>query len=438
MRKSRIKYLFIHTNGVYYARKTVPKQYRNLKLPRELWESLDCKTLDEALIRLGPALERFNARIAGAIAAANDNISEEVVRLDAVANGSSYYLQSQIVEAPPRQSIAMLSQGIAEILTMKKPSPVTVARIGGAIGSNGMTMRQALEKFELECTDVTREMNDRHRDKYFAKYRQAVGEWEQWERTTGTEHDVLNVRKQSVIDFRTQLLARDGEAKLKLDTIVKKVMWLRHIVRNTYDAFQMGESPFENLRPIKRASDVEKRNPFLEPEILPVREKLEQDASDEIQAIVAVLENTGARPGEIVGLHPEDICIDAEIPHIKIRPNKTRTLKNVPSKREIPLVGRALDAMQRYPSGFPSYCRPGGSDAFSSAVNKHIKEVVEDRTSYSYRHRMADLMKHHKVNDSLKAGIAGHAGGMNAYYGGVYPLEIMQETLIKILPDYAY
>lgn len=46
---------------------------------------------------------------------------------------------------------------------------------------------------------------------------------------------------------------------------------------------------------------------------------------------------TGARSSEIVGLEPEDVEPDHAFPHILIRPNKTRGLKNRYSKRMVPI-----------------------------------------------------------------------------------------------------
>lgn len=47
---------------------------------------------------------------------------------------------------------------------------------------------------------------------------------------------------------------------------------------------------------------------------------------------------TGTRPSEIVGLLPEDIILNADIPYISIKDRKNRTLKTPHSAREIPLV----------------------------------------------------------------------------------------------------
>jgi len=64
---------------------------------------------------------------------------------------------------------------------------------------------------------------------------------------------------------------------------------------------------------------------------------------------------TGCRPSELANIKPENIKLNAEVPHIPIRPTKDRELKSSASVRDIPLVGVALEAMWQAPNGFPHY-----------------------------------------------------------------------------------
>ena len=75
----------------------------------------------------------------------------------------------------------------------------------------------------------------------------------------------------------------------------------------------------------------------------------------EAQIIAYALIETGCRPSEIANLLPENICLDAEVPYIRIRPTAKRELKSMASARDIPLVGVSLEAMKRAPNGFPRY-----------------------------------------------------------------------------------
>ena len=73
-------------------------------------------------------------------------------------------------------------------------------------------------------------------------------------------------------------------------------------------------------------------------------------ALDELNAeaadILRIMINTGARPSEITGLQSQHIKLDVPIPYIEIRA-EGRSLKTHYSARDLPLVGVALEAMQR-------------------------------------------------------------------------------------------
>jgi len=60
---------------------------------------------------------------------------------------------------------------------------------------------------------------------------------------------------------------------------------------------------------------------------------------------------TGCRPSELANIEPENIRLDDEIPHIRIRSSSKRALKSTASVREIPLIGVSLEAMKRAPNG---------------------------------------------------------------------------------------
>ena len=67
--------------------------------------------------------------------------------------------------------------------------------------------------------------------------------------------------------------------------------------------------------------------------------------NNEARAIVCLIAETGLRLSEAANLLPETIILDAEIPHVEMRPIG-RKLKTDHSARDIPLVGVALEAMK--------------------------------------------------------------------------------------------
>lgn len=87
-----------------------------------------------------------------------------------------------------------------------------------------------------------------------------------------------------------------------------------------------------------------------------------QTTDDKPRWLVALISDTGMRLSEAAGLAREDIVMDADIPHVIIRPHPWRRLKTKGSERTLPLVGcslwaaaRAVEALQHSPYLFPRY-----------------------------------------------------------------------------------
>src|SRR5262249_15735958 len=96
-----------------------------------------------------------------------------------------------------------------------------------------------------------------------------------------------------------------------------------------------------------------------------------QGLNDDARYVIYVMIETGLRPSEIVNLREHTIHLDAPIPFVEVRPDG-RKLKTEDSRREIPLVGIALEAMRRRPQGFPRY--RDKSSYMSGTQNKYLTE----------------------------------------------------------------
>lgn len=129
----------------------------------------------------------------------------------------------------------------------------------------------------------------------------------------------------------------------------------------------------------------------------------------EERAILLVMVNTGARPSEIANLRAAHVHLEADIPHVQVRPDD-RVLKTEFSWRDLPLVGVSLQAMRQFPDGFPRY-RDNG-DALSAAANKFLEEhglrETPKHTLYSLRHAFKDRLRETPATDELKDELMGH------------------------------
>ena len=78
------------------------------------------------------------------------------------------------------------------------------------------------------------------------------------------------------------------------------------------------------------------------------------NTDDDLRWLVGLISDSGMRLGEAVGLLKSDIELDAEIPHINLRPHAWRRLKTAGSERQIPLVGISLWSAKRAIQSSPS------------------------------------------------------------------------------------
>ncbi|WP_237358356.1 tyrosine-type recombinase/integrase [Rhizobium sp. N731] len=183
----------------------------------------------------------------------------------------------------------------------------------------------------------------------------------------------------------------------------------------------------KGLKDVGKA-DRDERNPFTAQQLKDARAFILKHATPELQLIWRLLEGTGLRVSEATGLEVKDAVVEGELPHLVIRFNSIRRLKNDASRRRVPLLGDALaaakEALQAITvSGeaplFPRYGRKGGGDAASAALMKNLRKVVPDPkvTVHSLRHSMQDRMIRAGISEHDRHLILGHAvnGEANRY-----------------------
>jgi integrase len=131
--------------------------------------------------------------------------------------------------------------------------------------------------------------------------------------------------------------------------------------------------------------------------------------NEDARLVLYIVADTGLRPSEVVNLQENAIVLNTAIPYVSILPDGRR-LKTADSRREIPLVGAALAAMRKSPSGFPRY--RDKSSNLSATLNKYLWEnglrPTKDHTVYSLRHSFKDRLIAVEAPDSLIDSLMGH------------------------------
>lgn len=136
--------------------------------------------------------------------------------------------------------------------------------------------------------------------------------------------------------------------------------------------------------------------------------------NDEATGIVHVLIETGCRPSEVANLTEKCIHLNEPIPYIKIEPRNDpddpREVKTDNSIREIPLVGIALEAMKKFPKGFPRY--KDNENSLSATVNKYMREnnllPTEEHVVYCLRHSFERRAKDAQLDTEMRMMLMGH------------------------------
>jgi len=220
----------------------------------------------------------------------------------------------------------------------------------------------------------------------------------------------------------------------------------RHIgnMRKLYEDYFAHIGEEERLNPFRKMffkDDQETKIPPFEDEW--VRDKILVPGifdvlNPELRAMIYVLIETGARTSEICNLLPEQIHLDANLPYIEIRAID-RELKTVTSKREIPLVGVALEAMRAMPNGFPSYRDKGelvSANLMKAFRNRNLFPS-SDHVIYSFRHAFEDRMLEADIDHDMRYYLMGHKNTRPAY-GKKGSMEFRREQLLKIAYPFDY
>lgn len=153
----------------------------------------------------------------------------------------------------------------------------------------------------------------------------------------------------------------------------------------------------------------------------------------EARGVLLAMIETGCRPSELCNLTPTAIILDADVPHISVRPRRASDRKNLEVKefgphevksaasvRLIPLVGVAIKVFQRFPEGFPRYMDKTGTA--SQTINTYLEDnkplPSPEHTLYGLRHTFEDRMKRANIDYEVRMGLFGHTVSRPTYGSG--------------------
>jgi len=240
----------------------------------------------------------------------------------------------------------------------------------------------------------------------------------------------------------------DGKAVLaamlsqdwKTATVRRRLAVLSAMVATGLLEFEIdARNPFASLSIPNMGKDAKDVRPFSEPELQTIAAECLLDG--EAGLIAGILLETGLRVSEAAFIRIEDLNLDASVPHLHVRENATRRIKNTPSARKIPLLQTSLAAARMAlskavgsPWLFPEIASPK-SNVASKRINSWLRKILGGLPhSHEFRHSVETRLRNAGVHQGVVNAIMGHAGKekvADMYFGGYKP-EVLAEALGKI------
>jgi len=250
------------------------------------------------------------------------------------------------------------------------------------------------------------------------------------------DRPVAAITREDMLSFREWWMERVAREEVGPLTVNKNMILTKTILESLNDNLALGLDIRHMFRKMLLQNDTQlRRLPFesqyivetlLNPENL-------KGLNEQARWVLHAIAETGAGISEQVGLLPEDIILDHEVPHIVIVPRHKKALKTKYRKRSIPLVGYALEAFKACPDGFTHYRdRP---DALSGVLSSYLREnnllPTPHHTVYSLRHSFQDRLLSVNAPDRVQADLMGHKFNRPSYGDGA-SLKQKLEWLAKI------
>tara|TARA_E500000178_G_scaffold273509_1_gene271940 strand:- start:275 stop:1414 length:1140 start_codon:yes stop_codon:yes gene_type:complete len=156
------------------------------------------------------------------------------------------------------------------------------------------------------------------------------------------------------------------------------------------------------------------------------------EIDDDLRWLLALISDTGMRLAEATGLLVEDIKLESDVPFVSVQSHPWRPLKTKGSKRDIPLVGKALWSAKRIKEmseskfAFSRYNTSTftSTNTASASLNKWLRsEGFGQHTMHSFRHSLRDRFRYVACPSEIADQIGGWSNKtVGQSYGSGYRL----------------
>ena len=424
----------LNRNGNYYYNRRVPNDYR-LYDPRDYVRislNTDSKKIAVRLAReKNDQLEAYWASLLKTGETHTESRYRALVERAQVL-GFTYYYNQFLAERPFHELVARY-----QFIENQNFNEKQVEAVLGAEPKPIILLGDCWKKFQ-----------DLSKDKLIDKSEDQIRKWknprrlamENFVEYTGNKA-VAELTRNDIVNFRNWWIERLDSGNYVSNTANKQLVNVKTIITTVSDHYDLGLDDIRLFKKIQIKRDDASKRPafttafltgtFLKPENL-------AEINEQARNALYAFSETGACISELVGLLPEDIRLNAEIPHIAIVSRKFTSQKTKYRRREIPLVGYALEAFKACPNGFIDYV--GRPESLTATLNKYLREnglfPSEDHTVYSLRHSFQNRLLEIKALDREQADLMGHKFERPDYGDGVtlaQKMECLQKIQLKII-----
>ena len=434
------QYMLLRGDIWHYVRR-VPKAVRHVDSRKLIYRSLDTDSRKVARQRRDLCAaadeQRWSEVAPGRFGAPKGDAIYLEANTRAQSLGFSYKPMDHLVTQDTVENLLRRLEALAPL----KDTPASKEErdseaILGAVEAPSMTVTQAMELYlsDIAADELARKSSEQRR--VFAKgKRRAVANFVK----VNGDIDMREITREHAHAVRKfwhdRIHPKDGSKPMSGNSGNKDLGSLRKLYRKYFEHIgeEERQNPFRNMRfsdkimnKVQPFADDWVRGKILKPDMF---EGLNREAALLCMALI----ETGCRPSELANITAENIRLDAEVPHIRIRPTKDRELKSGASVRDIPLVGVALAAMKCAPDGFARY--RDKSALLSASLTKAFKArslfPTDQHRIYSFRHSFERRMLEAGLDFGLRCTLMGHRNP-RPEYGDGGSLAYRRDEILKI------
>lgn len=425
----------LQRNGWYYYNKRVPQHLAKYDRRKHVRIALKTQNQKEAQ-KVAAIYDDFIQKYWGDLIRSGkpDNNLEtfKQTRALARAHGFAFKNIAEVLSSP-------LDEILSRVEASEHAEPEARKALLGRADIPQITLSECPDRFWPLCADRLTDKSEHQIRKYKVPRNSAM---QNFIEVVG-DKNIADIERSDVLKFRNWFMQRiasdDSSIKINGDTANKQMRHVKDMLHTVCLSAEIDKDIKIMFAETRLKTTMEPRPPF---EASYIQEAfIDNNAFVELnhdaRMLVHIMMETGARESEIIGLLPEDIILNHEIPHIWIRKNALRSLKTPTSDRQIPLVGVALWAAEQIAeTGLTRYQEK--PDHASATINKHLREnnlkPTPKHTLYGLRHTFKDRLRDAGAPEEVIDELMGHRNSAPKYGRG-HLLETKLKWLRKIVFD---